>query len=67
MGLDMTETEVSDLLISCPRCDRWPMSANLNGSKWGRRNIEFRCPGCGHRENVLIDDQGAISGRTRAR
>jgi hypothetical protein len=36
------------------------MSVNFGRSnrfEWAHRDLGLRCPGCGHRENVLIDDQ----------
>src|SRR5947209_4248217 len=63
----VTETELSDVLVACPRCHTWPMSVNFGRSnrfEWAHRDLGLRCPACGHRENALIDDQGAISGRS---
>src|SRR5947208_141571 len=66
----VTETELSDVLVACQRCNAWPMSVNFGRSnrfEWAHRDLGLRCPACGHRENVLIDDQGAIIRRIKRR
>ncbi|MBV9249173.1 MAG: hypothetical protein JO227_08030 [Acetobacteraceae bacterium] len=41
------------VLIACPRCHAWPMSASLPKSRWsGPNEVSFRCARCGHQETV---------------
>jgi hypothetical protein len=47
--------EVDRLLVACPRCLAWPMSANVAAPNWtGPGGIRFRCASCGHQETVPL-------------
>ena len=56
--------EADRLLIACPRCGAWPMSANVANTNWARPGkISFRCPGCGHQESApMLTSKAASQG-----
>ena len=41
------------VLVACPRCHAWPMSASLPKSRWaGPNEVSFRCARCGQQETI---------------
>jgi Zn ribbon nucleic-acid-binding protein len=43
------------LLVACPSCSAWPMSARLKTTIGGgeERCVSFKCVKCGHKERGL--------------
>jgi transposase-like protein len=49
--------EADSLFVACPRCSAWPMAADVAVSKGGyssRREMQFRCPRCGHQVTAQL-------------
>jgi hypothetical protein len=54
--------EVERVLVPCPRCSTWPMSANFSArGKWKDQvaKIKFRCPKCDHQETMPVSAKAA--------
>jgi len=48
------------LLVSCPRCGRWPMSVNESPRYWAPVTLmPFRCQWCGYHEKLKVTSRAA--------
>lgn len=49
-------------LVSCARCDAWPMAVNVKGTGWSAqpRELRFVCPRCRRQETAIVSASGEV-------
>jgi Zn finger protein HypA/HybF involved in hydrogenase expression len=50
-------------LVSCSKCEAWPMAANVKRSSWSAQphEVSFVCPRCSHEETAIISASGELT------